>query len=513
MFDIAELLQHWYANRPKAVIAESLGVDRATVRKYIGRAEGLGLKPGGPPLSQGEWDEVARRVAPELMDPKVRSLTYSLIDPLKDKIDAMLEASTVTTVHQRLRDEQGLAVGISSFRRYCHLVFPDKGLRDKVTILRPDVDPGEEAQVDYGFLGTFTDRVTGKMRRVWAFVIVLSFSRHMFVRPVLKMDQVSWVAAHAAAFEYFGGVPQRLVMDNLKTGVLKPDIYDPKLNRTYAEMGNHFGCLLDPARAGKPKDKPRVERPMPYVRDSFWSGRDFGGEQEMQVGAIKWCDDVAGVRHHRSIEGQMPLEVFATTEKDKLTQLPLLPFELARWSRPKVGVDCYAKVGKALYTVPWHHIGSELDAREGYRTVEFFREGVVVKTWPRFENGRHYDWADYPPEKAAFYMKNPSWCRHRASQIGGAVTEVANELLANGALYNLRSVQGILRLADTVGAQRLEKACRRAVVIGDPAYRTIKGILAAGTENDGDEETRPVGQPAHLHGQEKLFDHLEASAS
>ena len=95
-------------------------------------------------------------------------------------------------------------------------------------------------------------------------------------------------------------------MDNLKTGVLKPDIYDPKLNRTYAEMGNHFGCLLDPARAGKPKDKPRVERPMPYVRDSFWSGRDFGGEQEMQVGAIKWCDDVAGVRHHRSIEGQMP---------------------------------------------------------------------------------------------------------------------------------------------------------------------------------------------------------------
>ena len=214
MFDIAELLQHWYANRPKAVIAESLGVDRATVRKYIGRAEGLGLKPGGPPLSQGEWDEVARRVAPELMDPKVRSLTYSLIDPLKDKIDAMLEASTVTTVHQRLRDEQGLAVGISSFRRYCHLVFPDKGLRDKVTILRPDVDPGEEAQVDYGFLGTFTDRVTGKMRRVWAFVIVLSFSRHMFVRPVLKMDQVSWVATHVAAFEYFGGVPFRPVSSN-----------------------------------------------------------------------------------------------------------------------------------------------------------------------------------------------------------------------------------------------------------------------------------------------------------
>jgi hypothetical protein len=100
-----------------------------------------------------------------------------------------------------------------SFRRYCGLVFPDKGLRDKVTILRPDVDPGEEAQVDYGYLGTFSDRVTGKMRRVWAFVIVLAFSRHMFVRPVLKMDQVSWVAAHVAGFEYFGGVPNRLVSE------------------------------------------------------------------------------------------------------------------------------------------------------------------------------------------------------------------------------------------------------------------------------------------------------------
>jgi len=427
----------------------------------------------------------------------------------------MLESSTVTTVHQRLRDERGLAVGISSFRRYCYVVFPDKGLRDKVTILRPDVDPGEEAQVDYGYLGTFTDTLTRKLRRVWAFVIVLSFSRHMFVRPVLKMDQVSWVAAHVAAFEYFGGVPFRLVSDNLKTGVLRPDIYDPKLNRSYAEMGNHFGCLIDPARAGKPKDKPRVERPMPYVRDSFFSGRVFSDEQAMQAGALTWCDEVAGVRHHRSIDGQMPLELFATTERDKLTQLPLLPFELARWSSPRVGVDCYVKVGKALYTVPWHHVGRQLDAREGYRTVEFFHDGKVVKTWARIERGRQRDWADYPPEKAAFFMKNPSWCRHRAGEIGGAVVEVTTELLANGALYNLRSVQGILRLADAdgVGTDRLEKACRRALVIGDPAYRTIRGILAAGTENEGDGEPSAIYQPAHLHGQEQLFCHLQGSAS
>ena len=97
--------------------------------------------------------------------------------------------------------------------------------------------------------------------------MVLACSRHMFVRPVLKMDQRAWTECHVAAFEFFGGVPARLVPDNLKTGVDKPDLYDPKINRSYAELAAHYGCLVDPARAIKPRDKARVERPMPYVRD------------------------------------------------------------------------------------------------------------------------------------------------------------------------------------------------------------------------------------------------------
>lgn len=105
--------------------------------------------------------------------------------------------------------------------------------------------------------------------------MVLVCSRLMFVRPVVAMDQQSWTGAHVAAFDFLGGVPARLVPDNLKTDVDKPDLYDPKINRAYAELAAHYGVLADPARALKPKDKPRVERPMPYVRDSFWRGRDF----------------------------------------------------------------------------------------------------------------------------------------------------------------------------------------------------------------------------------------------
>src|SRR3954464_12302036 len=183
----------------------------------------------------------------------------------------MLATNTVTTVHQRLRDEHRLTASLASFRRYVRFEFPGEVAASKVTVLRPDVGPGEEAQIDYGFLGSWLDPIAQRGRRVWAFVMVLACSRHMFVRPVLSMDQRAWVGAHVEAFVFFGGCPARLVPDNLKTGVDRPDLYDPKLNRAYGELAAHYGCLIDPARASKPKDKPRVERQMPYVRDSFWS--------------------------------------------------------------------------------------------------------------------------------------------------------------------------------------------------------------------------------------------------
>jgi transposase len=509
VIDVVEVLQHWHAGRPKAVIAESLGIDRKTVRKFVARAEAHGLSPGGPALSPAEWSELVRQLFPELVEPRARSRTFEVIDPFRDDIEKMLETNTVTTVHQRLRDERGLTVGVTSFRRYCWEIFPDTRARQQVTVLRPEVPPGEEAQIDYGYLGTFFDPVIGRLRRVWAFIMVLAFSRHMFVRPVTKMDQVSFVACHVAAFEYFGGVPRRLVPDNLRNGVLKPDIYDPKLNRTYAELASHYDCLIDPARGGKPKDKPRVERVVPYVRDSFFRGRDWKDEKEMWEKALIWCSDVAGARQHRSLEAAAPLSVFQALEAEALVPVPLLSFELARWSRPLVGRDCYAKVGHALYTVPWTYMGRRLEAREGYRTVEFFFDGKVVKTWPRIEKGRQRDWNDYPPEKAAFFMKDPAWCRHRAAEIGEATIEVVRRFLSDGALHHLRSAQGVLRLADRYDPARVEAACRRALEVGDPGYRTIKGILAAGTEFDGAAIFSVPDAPAHLHGQESLFSHLE----
>jgi transposase len=223
------------------------------------------------------------------------------------------------------------------FRRLSEAV-----VREKVTVARGPVAAGSEAQIDYGRLGTWFDPVSGRRVAVWAFVTVLAHSRHLFVQPVIRMDQSSWCASHVAAFEFFDGVPARLVPDNLKTGVTRPDLYDPKIHKAYAELGAHYGCLIDPARAGKPKDKPQVERPMQYVRDSFWRGREFDSLEQMQADAEVWSREVAGVRKSRAIDGQQPGFVFATVEQHALLPLPRNAFQLAAWSTGNVTTDCAA---------------------------------------------------------------------------------------------------------------------------------------------------------------------------
>lgn len=218
VIDVVEVLQHWHAGRPKTVVAASLGVDVKTVRTYVAAAEAAGIRPGdGHGVDRAGW---AGRVAGwflELVDARARSRSWPALNDRRALIEAMLATNTLATVHQRLRDEHGLAVNESSLRRYVGLELPERRLRAKATVLRPDTPPGE-AQIDYGYLGSWVDPVGGRVRRVQAFVVVLACSRHMFVRPVLSMDQSSFVAAHVAAFGFFGAVPARLVTDNPKLG-------------------------------------------------------------------------------------------------------------------------------------------------------------------------------------------------------------------------------------------------------------------------------------------------------
>lgn len=504
--NLTEILTHWYAGRPIAEIARSLGVDPKTVRKYTAPAEAAGLVPRGPVLSPETWAANAREWFPELVVPDLRRPTFAEIARFHERIKDDIEQCTASTVWQRLRDEEGLAVSLASFRRYLYEHLPEEVARNRVTVLKDDPPPGAESQVDYGYLGMWEDPARGKARKVWAFSMVLSASRHMFVRPVLTMDLAAWVESHVAAWEFFSGATCRTVVDNLKAGVLRPDLYDPLLNRTYAELAHHYGTLVDPARVRRPKDKPRIERPQPYIRDSFFRGRTFASIEEMQEAALVWCSEVAGRRSCRPLSGATPLTVFQAVEAEALVPLPGRPYEMAVWSTPKVHPDIHVKVGRTIYSVPWRYLGRRVDTRQTSRTVEIFVDGELVKTHARKEKGKQTDWNDYPPEKVAFFLRTPAWCRHRAKQMGPAAAAVVGELLAVNALYRLRAAQGVIALAERHGDKRVERACARALEVGDPSYKTIKGILAAGTEGAGREEPGPgAGAPAHLHGPARLF--------
>ncbi len=245
---------------------------------------------------------------------------------------------------------------------------------------------------------------------------------------------------------------------------------------------------------------------MPYIRDSFWRGREFTRLTQMQAEAVRWCMEVAGQRACRPLEGAAPVVVFAAAEKDALRPLPADPFVLAEWSRCKVGPDICASAARVLYSIPWQHIGKTLDVRLTSSMAQFFDHGELVKTHVRVARGKQTDLADYPPEKIAFHMRTPAWCRKKAAEIGPACEALIGGLLAENALYRLRAAQGVLHLADKHHPGRLEAACAKAAAAGDPSYRTVKGILAAGTEQAP--LTAPAGDGgagAFLHGPDALF--------
>src|SRR6266567_930316 len=249
------------------------------------------------------------------------------------------------------------------------------------------------------------------------------------------------------------------------------------------------------------RGKPSIEAHQRYIRSSFFAGRDWPSLAAMAQDAPRWCTQVAGRRTPRALEGRTPAGVFAAEEAAALLPLPDAPFELASWSRPKVGPDAHAKVGRTLYSVPCRLIGERLDARATAAAVEFYLGGQLVKTHAFRARGRRTDWPDLPEQKTGFFMRTPVWCRGQAALVGPACDALVGELLSLNALFRLRQAQGVLRLGQRHGDARLEAACRRALQAGDPSYRTVKGILAAGTEREGFQPPLPgIDVPAWLRG-------------
>ncbi|MGZ3675760.1 MAG: IS21 family transposase, partial [Ktedonobacterales bacterium] len=494
--DIKAVLVAWEAGQSVSAIARMLGYTRPTVRRYIEAARRLlGLQvalgqerrpvAGLRRRTDLEWEAIAQTVQERLARHRPAGAAAAEVAQHHAYLERTVGQVALTVLHQRLRDERGLQVSWGTFYRYARAHWPERsrrsGVQTQVTIRLADPPPGDEAQVDFFYVGRWTDPGSGRTFRLSAFLMTLSASRHLFLYPVVREDEQTWLEAHVAAFTFFGGVPRRLVPDNLTAAIVKADRYDPRLNRAYSELARYYGCLVDPARVAHPKDKPRVERSVAYARASFFRGRTFTSLEQMRREAVHWARTVAGQRVHGTT-GEHPLVVFEAREQAALLPLPPAPWELARWVRATVHADCHLNAGGARYSVPYRSIGRTLDVRLGQRTVAIYDGAELLTTHLRQARGHATRLEHYPQDAQAFVRATPAVCQARAAQVGPATAAVVEPLLASRTLHQLREVQALLRLVELYTAPRLEAACARALAVGDARLRTVRGLLERGLD-------------------------------
>jgi len=445
-----------------------------TVRKYHARAEEAGYLKAEATLPPPETVMTTLGTASET------PWTPSSVEPYATVVAELLaQRVEVMTIFDRLHDDHGYRGSYSSVRRYVQRVHPQPA---RVTV-RVHTGPGEEAQIDFGAAGPFVDPASGRARSAWVFVLTLGYSRHQYAELVFDQTVRTWIACHRHAFAWFGGMPRRLVIDNLKAGVLEAALHDPVLGEAYRRMAQHYGVVVSPTRPRTPEHKGQVENGVHFVKRSFLAGHAYADLRVANEALRRWIVERAGTRDHGTTH-EAPLALFEAHERAALLPLPAEPFELRETRSVKVHPDCHVVIDGSYYSVPYAQVGARLDAFVSERVVELFRGTELIATHPRAL--RKGSWQTrlehYPTEKAAFLERTPQFCRSLAERIGPATSEVVGQLLADRPLDRLRSVQGILGLVETVGRTRLEAACRRALAFGDPRDRRIKEILNAGLD-------------------------------
>ncbi len=405
--DIKEVLVAWDAGESVSAIARMFGYTRPTVRKYVHAADHVGLARGGGRRGEAEWDRLTRAAMERVARRRTRGPAASEVAEYRAYLEKNVGVVSLSVLHQRLRDEHGLRASWRTFHRYVRAQWPER-MRGApgVTVRLDDPPPGEEAQVDFFYVGLWHDPELGRRRKLYAFLMTLSHSRHQFLYPCLAEDAVAWHEGHVKGLAFFGGAPRRIVPDNLTAGILKADRYDPRINRAYGELARHYDLLVDPARAAHPTDKPKVERGVSYARASFFAGRDFGSLAGMRTAAVEWCLTTAGLRAHGTT-GEQPLVAFRAREQRALQPLPAQPWEPVTWTTAKVQADCHLRAGNALYSVPYRRVGQRLDVRLGARVVTIYDGADVVATHVRQEHGRTTRLEHYPEAGQAFLRGTP----------------------------------------------------------------------------------------------------------
>lgn len=476
MNHIRDLIHRLRAGESERRIARDMGISRPTVHKYHELAKEKGYLGEEAMLpSDAMLEEL---LGPGPQPPKNASSLEAYGDVVKKLRGQGVE---MVAIWQRLRDNYGYQGSYSAVRRYVAHLEP----KEVETYVRVHTVAGEEMQVDFGSVGQLFDPNSGRMRNAYVFVATLCFSRHQYAELVFDQKIITWIGLHRRTFEDFGGVPRRVVPDNLKAAVAKALIHDAVLGEAYRQMALHYGFLISPTRPYTPQHKGKVENGVHYVQRNFMAGQEFADIDSANRHLKDWVRDVAGVRNHGTTH-QAPLSLFREYEQTALMELPAEPFSLCEICMAKVHSDCHVTVAGSFYSAPYTYVGQELDVYVRERVVELYQGQELVATHVRCQKPGEWQTRleHYPEPKAAYLQHTPDFCRQAATRLGPATSKVVETLLSERPLDRLRSVQAILKLEETVGAQRLEAACARAIYYGDVRYRRIKEILNAALEQE-----------------------------
>jgi transposase len=480
MRKIKEVLRlHYEKGLSTREIAKSLSIGRSTVHDYLYRSQQTGL----------DW--------PLIADLDETSLEHRLYPPIPYIAQEKRQMPSMEYLYQELK-RKGVTLQLLwheykeanpegyQYSRFCYHY--QQWVQKLDLCLRQEYRAGEKLFVDYaGQTMEVTDSETGEIQEVQIFVATLGASNYTFAEPTLSQELSSWIQSHVHAFEFFGGVPEILVPDNLKSAVTRPCRYEPDLNATYRELAEHYGAVIIPARVAKAQDKAKVESGVLQVERWVLAplrNRTFFSLNELKE-AIAEKVEALNNRLFQKLETTRKI-LFETLEKPLLKPLPLHPYVYAEWKTARVNIDYHIEVDHHYYSVPYQLVHEKLDVRFTDTSLEVFFRGRRVASHRRsYRRGGHTTLREHMPKSHQRYLEwTPSRLIHWAEQIGPHTQNLITCILENRPHpeQGFRSCLGLLRLRKTYSPERLEAACARALQMKAYSYKNVESILKKGLD-------------------------------
>ncbi len=483
--NLQELIQRLRAGESRAAISRAMQMSVNTVKGYRRWAEAEGLLNG--PLPDLARLEALRQETFHVG--RQRHPNESTVEPYRAEVTELLTNGYKPLIIWKLLNQRHPDFS-GSYSAIWRLTRAIKGQQPPEVVARLETEPGEVAQVDFGYVGPVRDPQTNEPRKAWVFVMTLAWSRHQYAELVFDQKIATWLLCHQHAFEYFGGVPHRVVLDNLKAGVVKAYVqdHDVEVQRAYRECATHYEFLVDPCLPRKPQHKGKVERGgVGYLKQSFVP---LLNEAETLITANqklhRWLATTAGLRVHGTTR-EVPLTRFERVERTALQPLPPTAYQPSEWKQCKVHRDCPVTFEKAYYSVPHRLVGQTVWLAAGLREIRLFStsDHRLVACHPRAaQPGQRFTHPDHlPPHLAEALMLNRQTCQQRADSFGPATGQVVAELLASRPIDRFRSAVRVLHLAADYTPARLEAACALGLAQGDAHYTTLKRLLREGLES------------------------------